>query len=183
MVHQLGWNNMRRKIIVTGTSCTGKTTLGSKLAKQFSITQIDLDDVHFLPNWVEKEDSQFIKEVNATVDGLDEWIVTGSYQTVLKDTLWEKASLIVWLDYPLNLILRRCFIRTFRRIFYKEMCCGENYETLSRMLFKENLFVWIFKTYWKRKRRLKSWRTGIFSHKEWIVLSSPNDESKLVNLV
>ena len=46
---------MQRKIIVTGTSCTGKTTLGRKLAKELGITQIDLDDLHFLPNWVEKE--------------------------------------------------------------------------------------------------------------------------------
>jgi len=45
---------MSIKVIITGTSCTGKTTLGKKLAKQFSITQIDLDDLHFLPNWVEK---------------------------------------------------------------------------------------------------------------------------------
>ena len=174
---------MSRKIIITGTSCTGKTTLGKQLSKELSIVQIDLDDVHFLPNWVEKEDEQFIKEINDLVDELNEWIVSGSYQTVLKDTLWEKASVIVWLDYPLTLILRRCFIRTFRRIFYKEMCCGENYESFSRMLFEENMFIWIFKTYWKRKRRLKSWSKGLFAHKQWIVLTNPKEESKLQQLL
>jgi len=174
---------MSRKILITGTSCTGKTTLGEKLSKELSINQIDLDDLHFLPNWVEKEDEQFINEVNYRVDRLDEWIVTGSYQTVLKDTLWEKASIIVWLDYPLNLILRRCFIRTFRRIVYKEKCCGENYESLTRMLFEENMFTWILKTYWKRKRRLKSWSNGLFAHKKWIVLTSPKEEGKLQQLL
>ena len=174
---------MNRKIIITGTSCTGKTTLGKKLAKELSIAQIDLDDLHFLPNWVEKKNELFINEVNDAVDGLDEWIVSGSYQTVLKDTLWEKASIIVWLDYPLNLILRRCFIRTFNRIFYKEKCCGENYESLSRMLFKENMFVWIFKTYWKRKKRLESWSNGLFAHKKWIVLNNANERNKLYNLI
>jgi len=174
---------MNRKIIITGTSCTGKTTLGKKLSKKLSVDQIDLDDLHFLPNWVEKDNDVFIREVNAAVDALDEWIVSGSYQTVLKDTLWEKASLIVWLDYPLNLILRRCFIRTYRRIVYKEKCCGENYESFSRMLFKENMFLWILKTYWKRKRRLKSWRNGLFAHKEWMVLSSPKEVFKLYNML
>lgn len=174
---------MSRKIIVTGTSCTGKTTLGEKLSKKLSITQIDLDDIHFLPNWIEKENEQFIKEVNDTVDGLDNWIVSGSYQTILKDTLWKKASVIVWLDYPLNLILRRCLIRTFRRVVFKEKCCGDNYETLYHVLFKENMFVWIFKTYWKRKRRLKSWSSDLFSHKDWIVLTKPKEESKLLNLL
>jgi len=172
---------MQRRIIVTGTSCTGKTTLGEKLAAAFGMTQIDLDDLHFLPNWVEKEDTVFIKEVNDTVDALDSWIVSGSYQTVLKDTLWQKATVIVWLDYPLNLILRRCFIRTFRRIVYKEKCCGENYESLSRMLFEENMFVWILKTYWKRKKRLDNWSNGIFAHKKWMILTNPKEEHKLYN--
>ncbi len=174
---------MNKKIIVTGTSCTGKTTLGQQLAKELSISQIDLDDLHFLPDWVEKENERFIKDVNDTVDALDNWIVSGSYQTVLKDTLWEKALIIVWLDYPLNLILRRYFIRTYRRVFFKEMCCGENYETIGHVLFKDNMFVWIFKTYWKRKKRLKSWSNGIFAHKKWIVLTSPKEESKLHSLL
>ena len=174
---------MNRKIIITGTSCTGKTSLGKRLAEQLSLTQIDLDDLHFLPNWVEKENKQFIEDVNDEVDGLDDWIVTGSYQTVLKDTLWKKASIIVWLDYPLHLILRRYFIRTYRRVMLNEMCCGENYETLGHALFKDNMFLWIFKTYWKRKRRLKSWRNGMFSHKKWIVLNDTNEESKLLKII
>lgn len=173
---------MNKKIIITGTSCTGKTTLGKKLSNELSITQIDLDDLHFLPNWVEKENEHFIKDVNEAIDALDEWIVTGSYQTVLKDTLWDKAVLIVWLDYPLNLILRRCFIRTYRRVFIKEKCCGENYETLPRFLSNENMILWIFKTYWKRKKRLKSWRNGLFAHKKWLVLTSPRQEYKLYKL-
>ncbi len=174
---------MERKIIITGTSCTGKTTLGKKLSNELSVTQIDLDDLHFLPNWVEKENEQFIREVNEAVDKLNDWIVTGSYQTVLKDTLWQKASVIVWLDYPLHLILPRCFIRTFRRICYKEKCCGENYESLHRMLFKENMFLWILKTYWKRKQRLESWSNGIFAHKKWIILTNLKEERKLYNVL
>ncbi len=173
---------MNRKIIITGTTCTGKTTLGRKLSKELAIAQLDLDDLHFLPNWVEKENERFIEDVNVAVDSLNEWIVTGSYQTVLKDTLWQKASIIVWLDYPLNLILRRYFIRTARRVFLREQCCGENYETLRHILFKDNLFLWIFKTYWKRKKRLKSWRTGLFAQKNWIVLTSPKQESKLYTI-
>jgi len=74
-------------------------------------------------------------------------------------------------------------VRTFRRIVYKEKCCGENYESLSHMFFEENMFLWIFKTYWKRKRRLKSWRNGLFAHKKWIVLTSSKEESKLQTLL
>lgn len=174
---------MSHKIIITGTTCTGKTTLGKKLAKEISAPQIDLDDLHFLPNWVEKEKERFVKDVNKEIEGLDTWIVTGSYQSLLKDTVWQEASTIVWLDYPLNLIIRRFLIRTWRRVVLKEKCCGENYETLGKVFSKESLFLWIFKTYWHRKRRMNSWMNGLFSEKKWIVLQSPKEEKRLTTLL
>ena len=170
---------MHRKIIITGTTCTGKTTLGKKIAEEFSIAQIDLDDIHFLPNWIEKENDVFVNDVNTELRKHQEWIVTGSYQSLLKDTVWQKANLIIWLDYPLHLILRRYFIRTYKRVFLKEKCCGDNYETLGKTFSKESLFLWIFKTYWHRKRRLKIWQTNLFSHKEWLVLKKPKEEKKI----
>ena len=60
-----------------------------------------------------------------------------------------------------------------------EKCCGENYETLSKTFSRESLFLWIFKTYWHRKRRMKNWRNTIFSHKDWIVLQNPKEEKRL----
>ena len=174
---------MNKKIIITGTSCTGKTTLGQKLVKEISVSQIDLDDLHFLPNWVEKEKDRFVEDVNNQIKDLDGWVVTGSYQSLLKDSVWQEASTIVWLDYPLNLILRRYFIRTWRRVFLKEQCCGDNYETLGRVFSKESLFLWIFKSYWYRKRRMNDWMNGIFSHKKWIVLQSPKQEKRLMYLL
>ncbi len=174
---------MTKKIIITGTTCTGKTTLGRKLAEETSISQIDLDNLHFLPNWVEKDKKLFVKEVNDEIKELNSWIVTGSYQSLLKDTVWQEASTIIWLDYSLNLILRRYFIRTWRRVIFKEKCCGDNYETLGRTFSKESLFLWIFKSYWRRKERMNDWMNGIFSHKEWIVLKSPKEEKKLMTLL
>lgn len=170
---------MYRKIIITGTTCTGKTTLGKKLSKELSIKQVDLDDLHFLPNWVEKEKSVFVHDVNSEIKKDNEWIITGSYQSLLKDTVWQEASTIIWLDYSLNLILRRYFIRTYRRVFLKEKCCGENYETLGKTFSNESLFLWIFKTYWHRKERMKNWKETIFSHKKWIILKTPKEENSL----
>jgi adenylate kinase family enzyme len=170
---------MNHKIIITGTTCTGKTTLGKKISKEFGITQIDLDDLHFLPNWVEKDKDTFVKDVTAETKKHQKWIVTGSYQSLLKDTIWQDVTLIVWLDYPLNVILRRYFVRTYRRVFLKEKCCGENYETLRKTFSKESLFLWIFKTYWYRKRRMVDWKENLFSHKEWLVLNTPKEEKKL----
>lgn len=169
-----------RKIIITGTSCTGKTTLGAELSAHMGLKQIDLDDLHFLPNWIAKEPDIFIADVHAAIEGQDEWIVSGSYQSKLKDNLWPKANIIIWLDLPLRTILSRYFRRTYRRVVHKEPCCGENYETLSHVFFKDNMLLHIMKTYWARKRRLASWRTDVFPDKIWIVPTTKTDVENIM---
>lgn len=171
---------MSIRIIITGTTCTGKTTLGGKISNHLSIPQIDLDNFYFLPGWEEKDAALFVADVNREIKDIDSWVVSGSYQTLLKDTVWQKANVIIWLDYPLHLILRRYFLRTWRRVVFKEKCCGENYETLGRVFSKESLFLWIFKSYWRRKARMKNWMNGIFSQKKWIVLNHPKKEIRLM---
>lgn len=171
---------MKEKMIITGTTCTGKTTLGKKLANRFSVTQIDLDEYYFLPNWVEKENSQFVKDVLSVTQNKEHWVVTGSYQSIFKDTLWREASTIVWLDYSLLVILRRYVSRTYRRVFLKEKCCGENYESLRRTFSKDSLFLWIFKSYWRRKQRMNQWMNAEFSEKNWIVFRHPREATKFL---
>jgi len=168
-----------RKIIITGSSCTGKTTLGQSMSRKFDIPQIDLDDIHFLPNWISKSSEAFISDVQAATSGKDEWIVSGSYQTKLKDNLWRQANIIIWLDLPLRTILGRYFRRTYRRVVYKEKCCGENYETLGHVLFKDNMLLHIFRTYWVKKKRLTLWRSQVFREKIWIVPQTKKDVKQL----
>ena len=169
---------MSRKMIITGTTCTGKTTLGKKVSKELSIMQVDLDEYHFLPNWVEKERDQFVQDVLNTIKDQKDWIITGNYQSIFKDTLFQKATTIVWLDYPLGIILTRYFKRTYRRVVHREKCCGENYETLGRTFSKDSLFLWIFKSYWRRKERMKRWMKDDLKEKEWIVFTHPKQATK-----
>ena len=171
---------MTGKTIITGTTCTGKTTLGKKLADKFSIVQVDLDEYHFLPNWVEKEKSQFKKDVFSALEKHENWIVSGNYNSIFKDTLFRQADRIIWLDYNLGVILRRYCVRTFRRVVYKEKCCGDNYETLGRTFSSDSLFLWIFKSYWRRKQRMKQWKANDFSDKEWIVFQNPRQTRRFL---
>ena len=172
---------MNERIIITGCTCAGKTTLGRKLSQKLSLPQIDLDEYHFLPNWKEKDKGQFLKDVNTALEGKEGWIVSGNYNTIVKDTVWKQSNKIIWLDYPLGLVLHRYFLRTFRRVVFKEPCCAGNYETLGRTFSKDSLFLWIFKSYWRRRRRMNDWRKGPFADKQWIVLDNPRDASLLLN--
>ncbi|MEL6686754.1 MAG: adenylate kinase [Pseudomonadota bacterium] len=170
-----------KKVIISGPSCTGKTTLGLQLADKLNRPQIDLDDFHFLPNWVCKDPKLFVSEVNSAVDQHESWIVSGGYHSKLKATLWPKADTIIWLDLPLHIILTRYFKRTYRRVRFQEPCCGENYETLGHVIFKDNMLLHILKTYGPRKERLADWRYNRFADKQWIVPTNPEEVRKLID--
>ena len=172
-----------KKGIISGPSCTGKTTLGRQIADTLNRRQVDLDDLHFLPNWVSKDPSVFVADVSNAVDQHEAWIVSGGYNSKLKDTLWQKADTIIWLDLSLMVILRRYFKRTYQRIVYKERCCGDNYETLKHVMFDDVMLYHILKSYNRRKARLKDWRYGCFADKTWIVPTSPKEVQAFLQAV
>ena len=169
---------MTDKIIITGCTCAGKTTLGEKIANRLSLAQIDLDEYYFLPNWREKSRDVFLEDVDNALRGKEGWVVSGNYNTLLKDTIWQQADTIIWLNYSLGVVLHRYFFRTYRRVVLKESCCGGNYETLERTFSKDSLFLWIFKSYWRRKERMKNWKAGFFADKKWVVLSNLKETSQ-----
>ncbi|MEZ5001626.1 MAG: hypothetical protein R2730_01210 [Chitinophagales bacterium] len=163
-----------QKILVVGTSCSGKSTLAKQLAAKLKSNHFDLDDFHWLPNWVEKSDECMVHDLEAAISPLTNWIISGNYTHLVKDVLWTKADTIIWLDYSFPLIMLRFFKRSIRRIVWKEACCNGNYETFyNSFIAKDNLFSWILKSYPKRKKQFNEWRKGEFGDKNWMVLKTP----------
>lgn len=139
-----------KKILVLGCSCSGKTTFSKKLSETLNIQHIELDQYYWLDNWKSRDEEQF---QNIVFDKLKDgyWIVDGNYRR-LRDTIWNDADVIIWLNYNLSLILYSALLRSFQRIFFKKTCCNNNTETLTRTLFtKKSIFYWILKTYKQRK--------------------------------
>lgn len=142
-----------KRIVIVGTTSSGKSTLGETLANKFSYDFIDLDALHWEPNWTEAPLEVFRERVeNATSS--PRWLVAGNYRTV-RDIIWRKAEAIIWLDYSLPLIFGRLWRRTWRRWWYQEELWNGNREKLwwhFKIWSEESLFHWLFKTYWRRKR-------------------------------
>lgn len=139
-----------KKIAVVGTSGCGKTTLGAFIAKKLSIPFIDLDDLYWLPDWVKREDEDFIQKVHAEFSKYPSFVVCGNYRRHQADIL-EDTDMVIWLDYPLITCLWRAFKRSLSRYLFKEPCCNGNYETLSRLFGRDSIVLWIWNTYPKRK--------------------------------
>jgi len=175
MQHHLSKFN---KIIIVGDSCSGKTTLCRKLGRQLNYPFFDLDNFHWLPNWVERQDEEMITKIQREILVNQQWIVSGNYSSIMEKVTWVGADAIIWLKYSKWLCLWRCFKRSLRRSLTKEACCNGNYESLSNSFLKwdkENLFVWIYTQHEPRKAKYESWRMDQFSDKKWFVFERPQE--------
>ncbi len=142
-----------QRIVVVGTTSSGKSTLASQLAEKIGGDFIELDALHWEPNWVEAPDEVFRMGVE-TATHSKAWVVAGNY-SVVRDVIWARAEVIIWLDYPFHIVFWRLLMRTIRRsIFQEELWNGnrENFWMHLKLWSEESLFHWLFKTYWRRKR-------------------------------
>lgn len=140
-----------RRIHVVGVTGSGKTTLARALAQRYGIPHIELDALYWGPNWTPVPQELFSERVQHAVSQ-PEWVVEGNYHSV-RDYMWSRAMHLVWLDYPLALVLWRLLKRTIPRIISKEMLWGTNQERFTTaFMSKDSLFVWALQTHARRRR-------------------------------
>lgn len=140
------------RIIVVGSTAAGKTTMAAALAKRFGLRHIELDALHWEANWTQAPTDVLRERVNTAVS-TDGWVVDGNYSTV-RDIVWPRADTLVWLDYPLPLILVRLTRRTFARVASREALWNGNRERLYTQLFtRESLYLWVLRTYRVRRHQ------------------------------
>ena len=142
-----------QRIVVIGTTSSGKSTLAERIAKKLDIDFIELDALHWEPDWKEASPEVFRERVQHATKS-ERWIVAGNYH-VVRDFIWPKAEAIIWLDYSLWRIFWQLTHRTFSRWWTQELLWGTNREPLwihLKLWSDESLYKWLFKTYWRRKR-------------------------------
>lgn len=150
-----------RRIVVIGTTSSGKSTLAEQLAKKLSLDFIELDALHWEPNWKEADVKVFRKRVEISTSSQrgksgdsSGWVVAGNYR-IVRDLIWPKAQAVIWLDYPFHIVFWRLLTRTIRRAVTQEELWNGNRETFwvhLKIWSQDSLFNWLFKTYWRRKR-------------------------------
>lgn len=140
-----GANNiMYNRISIVGGSGSGKSTLCNILSKELNLPAIHLDAINFNANWVEIDKNKRDKIISDKANG-DKWIIDGNYSKTLKER-FDKADLIIWLDYSTFMQLRGVFKRILK---------GYNKEKEEIPGCKEKLefkFIKYVLTYNKKKR-------------------------------
>jgi adenylate kinase family enzyme len=169
-----------KRIVVVGTTSSGKSTLAKRLADLLGLNFVDLDALHWEPNWHEADNEVFRARVDEATHA-EYWAVAGNYH-VVRDIIWRRAQAIAWLDYPLWTIFRQLTRRTFRRWWKRELLWGTNHENLwihFKLWSDESLYHWLFKTYWRRKREYPAlFAQPENAHLNIIRLKSPKETEK-----
>jgi adenylate kinase family enzyme len=140
------------RVNVTGTSCSGKTTLARSISERLGLPCFELDALFWGPGWTPVPDEAFRSRVAGAVSG-DRWVIDGGYSTI-RDLTWARADTVVWLDYPLRTVLRRWARRTRDRLRTREeLWPGTgNRERASRVVHRDGLLWWILSTHHRRRR-------------------------------
>jgi adenylate kinase family enzyme len=105
---------MPRRIHIMGTSGSGKTHLGRRLARALAVPHVELDGLYHGPNWAPAEPARFQADVQELAE-TDAWIADGNYPAA-RDVLWRRAELVVFLDVPRWRVITQLAARSFGRV-------------------------------------------------------------------
>lgn len=142
-----------KKVIVIGTTGSGKSTFASQLAKKIEASYVSLDLLFWKADWQGSTDEEFIEKIRHAI-ATESWIVDGNYSRT-QEVTWPQADTIIWIDLPFWLTFYQCLARAINRALSKnELWPGTgNVESFSRILSKDSILLWLIKTYKRNKVR------------------------------
>lgn len=162
-----------RRVHVIGNSSAGKSSLAKRLAGMLGVPFVELDALNWEPNWV---------GLNATdPEELERRLREAT-------CFWDRVQLVLWLDMPRPLLLRRAVVRSWRRWRSRELLWGTNYESFWRQFFlwrKSESLIWWTWTQHERKRRdmLRTMADPRWEHIRFVRLVSAGEVEEFVRLM
>ena len=169
-----------RRVVVFGTTGSGKSWLAEKLAARHGLRLIELDKLYWGRDWMPAPLELFRHRVeNEIRDG--DWIVVGNYGQV-RDLTWRAADTLIWLDLPFPLVMWRLLRRTIGRATRREELWGTgNRETFrNAFLSRQSILLWALKTHRRNRRRFGSECESLASEKRVVRLKNPRDVERFV---
>jgi len=164
-----------RKVVVFGTTGSGKSWLAERLAGRTGLRLIELDALFWGRDWQPAPVELFRHRVEREISE-DGWIVVGNYGQV-RDLVWHPADTLVWLDLPLPVVMWRLVRRTVKRAVTAEELWGTgNRETLSNAFLSRNsILLYALRTHRRNRERFELECGSLAAEKRVVRLSSRRD--------
>jgi len=168
------------RINVVGTAGCGKSTVGKRIAERLDIPYIQLDELHWKPNWVESTDEELFPKLEKALSS-DEWVLDGNYTRTIP-IKWKRVQMVVYLDLPFHIVLYRIIKRSLVRGIKNEELWHGNKETLWKHLFtRDSMILWTIRHFPEnRKRYTELSEKSEYSHIKFVRLRSRKEVEDFV---
>ncbi len=143
------------RVLVIGTSGSGKSTFAEKLAGEAGIAHLELDVINWRPGWYDRsreETEAFLADVDLATSQRD-WVLAGNY-SVTRPVVLPRVTHLVWMDLPLWLVMAQVIPRSIRRAAAKDRDvfdgCREDWPRLIRA---DHPIRWALTTHYSRRHK------------------------------
>jgi adenylate kinase family enzyme len=134
-----------RRVLVAGTSGSGKTTAAVRIAAVLGVPHTEIDGLFHGPGWTERP--SFEADV-AALAASSAWVTEWQYPAV-RPLLASRTDLLVWLDLPRRTVMRQVVLRTLRRRLGRQRLWGVNIEPplLTFLSDRDHIVRWAWRTH------------------------------------
>ncbi len=119
-----------QRVLVLGTSGSGKSTLAQKLAERTGLPYVATDPLYWGPDW-RQEPAALVQQRMVEIVAAPAWVLDGNFDD-LRPLVWGRADTILWLDYPLRVVLPRLLLRNFGWALTRRSIWSGNTMTFAR---------------------------------------------------
>lgn len=163
-----------RRISVIGSSGSGKTTVAHRLADRLGLPRIELDALYHGPGWTNPPREEFQQTISDAT-AAERWVVDGKYASV-REMIWDRATLVVWLDLP----RWRCTLRVLRRTMWRAIVRTElwngNREPISTFVTRDGVIRYMFRNHRSTRERIAATLgEARFAHVGLVRLRTPGE--------
>ena len=144
------------RIAIIGISGCGKTTLAQQLSEQYAIQYFKIDEMYWQENWTLRKSEKFCELVAAAI-ATDRWVIDG-HGASAKMMIWQRATHIIWLNYPFVRVFSQLLRRTIRKAWTREVIFSGNRESLRQSFFsKDSILLYMLQNFSAKRRELRGY--------------------------
>jgi len=128
-----------KRVVIFGRSGSGKSTFAAELHKILNLPLHHLDKHFYQSNWASRNYQEFL-EIQQRIVNNNLWIVDGN-NTKSLEMRYKRADLVLYFNYPRWL----CYLRIFKRLFYKDSAIDDRAEECRETIRLDLLrYMWSF---------------------------------------